>query len=239
MNIRIPPFRSLILFEDDHYIVIDKPPLISSLEDRNDDRNILNMAKGYHEGSQLCHRLDKETSGVLIVSKDQNAYKFMNRQFEDRIIEKEYHAVSDGLHDFKNLLLDKPLSTMSNGVAKIDLRYGKRSITVFNSMDAYKMHTLISCMPKTGRIHQIRAHLASLKAPITGDIAYGGKPFFLSSVKRNYKIGKYEEEHPLIQRLALHAYRIKFKMLSGDYKEVISPYPKDFRVLIHQLAKNI
>lgn len=88
-------------------------------------------------------------------------------------------------------------------------------------------------------MHQIRVHLAYLKAPIIGDIAYGGKPFYLSSIKRNYKIGKFAEEQPLIQRMALHAYQIKIELLSGDYKEVIAPYPKDFKVLINQLDKNM
>jgi 23S rRNA pseudouridine955/2504/2580 synthase len=106
-------------------------------------------------------------------------------------------------------------------------------------MKAYSRHTLVKCRPKTGRTHQIRAHLAFLKAPITGDVLYGGKLFYLSSIKRNYKIGKFEEEHPLIKRLALHAFRVKFKILSGDYKEVTVPYPKDIRVLLYQLEKNL
>jgi 23S rRNA pseudouridine955/2504/2580 synthase len=128
---------------------------------------------------------------------------------------------------------------LQKGITKIDQQFGKRSVTVFTSMKAFKRHTLINCRPLTGRMHQIRVHLAYLNAPITGDETYGGKPFYLSSVKKNYKIGKFVEEQPLIQRLALHAYRIKFRMLTGDFKEVIAPYPKDFRVLLHQLEKNI
>jgi 23S rRNA pseudouridine955/2504/2580 synthase len=197
------------------------------------------LAKKYNEEAQLCHRLDKETSGVLILSKNQHAYKFMNQQFERRTLEKEYHAISDGLHDFKELQIDKPLSTLPKGATRIDLQYGKRSVTVFNSMKAYKRHTLINCRPKTGRMHQIRVHLAYLNAPIAGDITYGGKPFYLSTIKRNYKIGKFEEEQPLIHRMALHAYRVRFKLLSGDYKEVKASYPKDFRVLLNQLEKNL
>jgi 23S rRNA pseudouridine955/2504/2580 synthase len=99
MRNKVQPFATMILFEDDDYIIINKPPFISSLEDRNDEINILLLAKKYHEDAQLCHRLDKETSGVLIISKNQDAYKFMNKQFEGRRIEKEYHAISDGLHD--------------------------------------------------------------------------------------------------------------------------------------------
>jgi len=239
MKNRIPPFASLILFENEDYIIINKPPFISSLQDRVDELNILKLAKKYHEQAQLCHRLDKQTSGILIISKNEEAYKFVNQQFEKRTIEKEYHAISHGLHDFRNLEIDKPLSIHSNGTARIDMRQGKRSVTLLNSMRAFRKHTLINCIPKTGRMHQIRVHLAYLKAPIVGDIAYGGEPFYLSSIKRNYKISKFAEEQPLIHRMALHAYRIGFKLLSGDFKEVIAPYPKDFRVLLNQLEKNM
>ena len=228
----------MILYEDEDYVVINKPPHISSLEDRNEEINILKLARAYNEAAQLCHRLDKDTSGALIISKHPDAYKFMNQEFEKRTIKKTYHAVSDGLHHFSNLKLDKAISAMPKGTSHIDERYGKRSVTIFNSLKAYKKHTLINCNPVSGRQHQIRIHLAFLKAPITGDVTYGGKPFFLSSVKRNYKIGKFAEEQPLIQRLALHAYQLKFRLLNGDYKEVTAPYPKDFRVLLQQLEKN-
>jgi len=239
MKKKIPPFISMILFEDEDYMVINKPPNISSLEDRNEEINILKLARTYQSGAQLCHRLDKNTSGALIISKHPDAYKFMNHEFEKRTIKKAYHAVSDGLHHFLNLKLEKAISTAPKGTSQIDERYGKRSVTIFNSLKAYKKHTLINCNPVTGRLHQIRIHLAYLKAPITGDVTYGGKPFFLSSVKRNYKIGKFAEEQPLIQRLALHAYHLRFRLFNGDYKEVTAPYPKDFRVLLRQLEKNI
>jgi 23S rRNA pseudouridine955/2504/2580 synthase len=239
MKIKISPFSSLILFENEDYVVINKPPYISSLEDRNDELNILKLARRYNEKIQLCHRLDKQTSGVLVLSKNETAYKYMNLQFEKRTLEKEYHAVCDGLHDFKKLKIEKPLSVHTNGTAKIDVRHGKKSITMLHSIKAYKRHTLIHCKPETGRMHQIRIHLSYLNAPISGDVTYGGKPFYLSSIKRNYKIGKFEEEQPLIQRMALHAFQIRFKLLSGDYKEVKAPYPKDFKVLISQLEKNI
>lgn len=238
MKQRIPKFKSMIQYEDDDFIVINKPAFISSLEDRHENINMLKLSRSYFDGAQLCHRLDKETSGVLIIAKNQEAYRFMSQQFEKRKIEKEYHAVTEGLHDFKNLRLDKPLSISSNGLARIEARFGKKSITVFTAVKAFRSHTLVKCIPITGRMHQIRAHLAYLNAPIVGDLNYGGKPFLLSSVKRNYKLGKYEEELPLIRRLALHAYRIKFKVINGEYKEVIAPYPKDFRVLLDQLRKN-
>lgn len=235
---KLPPFEELILFEDLNYIVINKPAFISSLEDRVDPDNLLKIAKKYHNDSFLCHRLDKETSGALIIAKNMDAYKWMAQQFESRKIKKRYHAVVDGIHDFKKIKIELPISKLSKGGVKIDNREGKRSATIINTEKVYKKHSLVSCQPLTGRMHQIRIHLSTLNAPITGDDLYGGKPFYLSSVKRNYKLSKYEEERPLITRLALHAYSLKFQLISGDMEIVTAPYPKDFKVLLTQLEKN-
>lgn len=238
MTVKLPAFQELILFEDDRYIVINKPPGISSLEDRSYPLNILRMAREFNKGLQLCHRLDKETSGVLLLAKDPEAYRQMARRFESRKVQKIYHAVVDGLHDFKETIVDVPIGTLRKGEAKINFVKGKKSLTIFNSLIAYKNHTLVKCEPVTGRLHQIRVHLAWLQAPVTGDILYGGKPFYLSSVKRNYRLGKYEEERPLIQRFALHAVRLSFISFYNCKIDVEAPYPKDFRVLITQLTKN-
>jgi 23S rRNA pseudouridine955/2504/2580 synthase len=87
-------------------------------------------------------------------------------------------------------------------------------------------------------MHQIRVHLAFLKAPITGDEQYGGKPFFLSSVKRDFNLKKTTEEQPLIKRMALHAFALEFTALSGEKVRVEAPYPKDIQALVRQLELN-
>lgn len=230
-------FKSLILSESEDYIIINKPPFISSLEDRNENINILSLARSYHEDAQLCHRLDKETSGALVVAKNPEAYRHMSMQFEDRKVTKIYHAVVDGTHDFDTLKYNQPIYKLSNGTVKVDKR-GKEAVTIFDTIKAYMQHTLVECQPITGRMHQIRIHLAHLGAPITGDLQYGGRPFFLSSVKKKFNIKKDTEEQPLIKRLALHAHKISFKGLQGKSIEVEAPRPKDFAVLIKQLDKN-
>ncbi|MDX1628771.1 MAG: RNA pseudouridine synthase [Fulvivirga sp.] len=230
-------FKDLVLWESEDYIAINKPPFIASLDDRNDEASILSLARGYHEEAQLCHRLDKETSGVLIIAKHPEAYRHLSLQFEDRKVEKTYYAVVDGIHDFKNTKCERPIYKLSNGTVKIDAR-GKRAVTYITTMKAFKQHSLVSCQPVTGRMHQIRIHLSSLQAPITGDLTYGGRPFYLSSVKRKYNLKKGTEEQPLIKRLALHARHIKFKGLKEEVIEQVAPEPKDFKVLVKQLDKN-
>lgn len=238
MKNKLPSFSSIILFEDDNYMVVNKPPLLSSLEDRQESSNLLQIARKYLPEAQLCHRLDKDTSGVLILSRNHEAYRSMAVYFENRRVTKIYHAVVDGIHNFQEVKVEAPIAIVQGSAARIDYRHGKKTLTLFTSLKAFRNHTLIKCQPVTGRMHQIRVHLSYLHAPITGDLTYGGTPFYLSSIKRNYHLGKYEEERPLIKRLALHARSITFPLLDHSDKMVEAPYPKDFEILLKQLEKN-
>ncbi|MCG8476348.1 MAG: pseudouridine synthase [Cytophagales bacterium] len=231
-------FKDLVLFENEDYAVINKPPFISTLEDRHMSYNILSMAKEVYDDPQVCHRLDKDTSGALVIAKHQEAYRHLAIQFEKRKVEKVYHAISEGLHEFKDKTCQLPILQLKKGIVKIDFREGKAAETVFNTIEGYKHHTLVEARPRTGRMHQIRIHLSSLKAPIVSDEKYGGQPFFLSKIKRKYAAGKYGEEQPLIKRFALHARRIDFLGLDGQPLSIEAPYPKDFQVLVKQLEKN-
>ncbi len=230
--------EDLILFEDDDFILINKPPYVSTLEDRHEKVNLLGLARDYISTAQVCHRLDKDTSGVLAIAKNPEAYRHMSLQFEKREVTKVYHAVVDGIHNFKDDLVDLPILKQDDGVVKISKREGKSAQTYFTSLKSYKLHTLVECRPVTGRMHQIRIHLSTLKASITGDELYGGKPFFLSSVKRGFNLKKETEEQPIMRRMALHAYALTFADLKGDKKTVDAPYPKDIQALIKQLENN-
>jgi 23S rRNA pseudouridine955/2504/2580 synthase len=230
-------FKDLILFEDNDFIVINKPPFISTLEDRVDAVNILTLAREVEPDPQVCHRLDKDTSGVLAIARNPEAYRHLSMQFENREVTKTYHAVSDGVHHFENKLMDAAIAKLSDGTVKIS-REGKPAQTYFTTIKNYKAHTLIRCNPITGRMHQIRIHLTLLKAPITGDETYGGLPFFVSSVKRNFHLKKMTDEQPLMKRMALHAFSLEFALLNGEKVTVEAPYPKDFKALIKQLEAN-
>lgn len=226
-----------IIFEDDHYIAINKPPYVATLEDRSSNLNVLAMAKDYWAEAQVCHRLDKETSGVLLISKSPDAYREAAIQFEKRRVKKIYHAVVEGLHEFKHEKIDLPIEVRSNGPVYISHREGKPSTTIVTTLDAYREHSLVAAEPLTGRMHQIRVHLAAMNAPIVSDLLYGGRPFYLSSLKRKFKLKKFTEEQPLMKRVALHAFSLDLQNIDGSELNIKAPYPKDFGVLVKQLEK--
>jgi 23S rRNA pseudouridine955/2504/2580 synthase len=237
--LKYPSFKDLILFENDDYIVVNKPPFVASLDERggSGEVNILRLAKQYSADAQVCHRLDKETSGAIIIAKTPEAYRSVAMQFEKRKVNKVYHAVVDGQFTFNELFIDLPILNDGNKSVTIDRKEGKRAETIFNSIKNYRHYTLVECKPITGRMHQIRIHLATQRAAIAGDDMYRGKPVFLSSMKKGYRIAKDDEELPIMKRFALHARHLVFKGLDGADIVIEAPYPKDFATLIKLLDK--
>jgi len=238
--LKLPKIKleEIILFEDHDFIIVNKPPFLSTLEDRQQSVNLLMLARAYVPIAQICHRLDKETSGALAIAKNPEAYRHLSIQFEKRQVRKIYHAVVDGIHDVREELVDVPILKLQDGVVKLSKRDGKPAQTYFTSLLAYRLHTLMECRPVTGRMHQIRVHLSVLGAPIIGDTVYGGKPFFLSQVKRGFNLKKETEEQPFMKRMALHAFSLEFLDLEGNALKVQAPYQKDMQALIRQLELN-
>jgi 23S rRNA pseudouridine955/2504/2580 synthase len=233
-------FQDLILHEDQDYILINKPPYVSTLDERTiDSTSIIRLAKAYWEDAQVCHRLDKETSGILAIAKNPAAYRNLAIQFEDRVVKKIYHAVVEGIHQFDGVDVYLPITRTSGGKVRIDKKEGKEAETIFYTKEVFKKHTLVECFPLTGRMHQIRIHLACLKAPIVSDEFYGGHKLYLSELKRKFNLKKFTEEQPLISRVALHAFALEFVALNGEQLRVEAPYPKDIAALLRQLRANV
>lgn len=235
---KFPKFKDLIIFEDDNLIAINKPPFVSSLDDRSGGEvNILRLAKRYWADAQVCHRLDRETSGVLLIAKNPETYRLISIEFERRRVDKAYHAVIEGTHRFEELHVDLPILNQGNKNVSIDRANGKAAETIFNSIQFFRNYTLVECKPITGRMHQIRIHLATQRAAIVGDDMYRGKPVFLSQIKkRGYTLSKGEEETPIMKRFALHAWKVNFKIAEKEYS-FEAPYPKDFATLVRLLEK--
>lgn len=231
-------FKKQILLEDDDFIILNKPPFISSVDEHDGTRiSVLSIARSINPDYNVCHRLDKETSGALVLSKNKDAYRHLSIQFENQKVKKTYHALVAGFHQFSNTHVNLPLTKLTNGKIKIDLFNGKPSETYFNTLCNYKKCTLVECLPMTGRMHQVRIHLSSLNASVVGDEIYGGKHLFLSEFKRDYNFKRDEDETPMIKRFALHAHKISFVTLNNTEINIEAPYPKDFRALIRVLDK--
>lgn len=235
---KVPKFSELIIFEDDNLLAINKPPFVASLDERDGGGvNILRLAKKYYSDSQICHRLDKETSGVLLIAKNPETYRHVSIEFEKRRVNKVYHAIIHGNHVFDDLSVKLPILNQGNKNVKISWNNGKSAETLFRSIRYYKHFTLVECKPITGRMHQIRIHLASQHAAIVGDDMYKGSPVFLSQIKkRGYTLSKGEEELPIMKRFALHSKAVDFT-INGKKYSFEADYPKDFAVLLKQLDK--
>lgn len=236
--IKIPKFKDLILHEDDDLIVVNKPPFLASLDEREGGEiNLLRLAKRYCPEAQVCHRLDKETSGLILIAKNPATYRLVSIEFEKRRVEKIYHALVGGIHNFQDLEVNLPILNQGNKNVSIDRARGKEAVTYFQATRFFRNYTLLECRPVTGRMHQIRIHLATQGAPIVGDSAYRGKPVYLSEIKRRgYSLSKGQVEQPLIKRFALHAFGLKIKIADQDYV-FEAPYPKDFATLLKLLDK--
>ena len=234
---QLPDLNDLCVFEDEHLLFINKPAGISSLEDRNRPGiSVLAAVRKHLPDAQLCHRLDKETSGILAVAKHNEAYRQMAMLFEARKIAKHYHAVVAGQIAAEHMEIKLPLTIGGNGLARVDKREGKQAVTCITTLKNFLHYTLLLCEPVTGRLHQIRAHLAAIHFPIVADEAYGGKIPMLSELKKKFKTGKTETEGGMIKRVALHAYALEFACFDKNYS-VAAPYPKDFDVLLKLLEK--
>jgi 23S rRNA pseudouridine955/2504/2580 synthase len=229
------PLAIQIIQETEDWVCIHKPPYVPSMPERGKytAESVIEWAQKKYDTAILCHRLDRETSGVMVVAKTPETHRHLSIQFEHRKITKRYHAIADGAVLFNELVVDLPINTDDLNHIKIDRRNGKQACTTFHTIEEFKHFSLIECRPKTGRLHQIRVHLASQNAKIAGDIRYGSRLPLLSGIKRKLS----GDDQPMIQRFALHAFEIEFENLDGTAVTVQAPYAKDFEVFLKLLRK--
>lgn len=187
------------------------------------------------------HRLDMETSGVLLCSKNRKAHDSLSGQFQDRKVEKRYLALTRGVPPERVMTIKRPMMEDDRypGRMRCSRNTGKPAETLLCLLTQWRGYALLEVFPKTGRTHQIRVHLTSIRCPVLADPLYGdGKPLMLSDIKHGYKKKKDEEERPLIGRLALHAESITFvHPVTGETVTICSPMPKSFEVSIKYLKR--
>jgi RluA family pseudouridine synthase len=229
-----------ILFEDTSLLVLNKPSGLLVLPDRFDKRipNLFEILREQLSRVYVVHRLDKETSGVIVFAKSSSAHRGLNSQFEDRAMKKVYHAIVIGRPSDERWVVNVPLGGMSNpGVVRVDRKRGKEAVTEFRLVKRFDGFAFVEARPETGRTHQIRVHLQYVGLPILGDEVYGGgSAFFLSQVKERYRTE--EEEKPLLSRVALHAESLTVvHPQTGERLTVAAALPKDMRSVLRYLEK--
>ena len=231
-----------IIFENDSFVAINKPAGLLSIPDREQTQTSLKDILITKYGSIFTvHRLDKETSGIILFAKNETAHKYYSRLFEERKTEKYYMGLVLGSPAVKKGTIDAPISehSLQKGLMVVH-RNGKPSVTDYEVMEEHRSFSLLQFQLHTGRTHQIRVHCKNIGHPLACDELYGdGKPILLSSIKRKYKLSKHDEdERPMLNRLALHAYRLKFTDMDGKDFDLIAELPKDIRAFLQQLKKN-
>ena len=236
--------RWSIIYEDDSVIVINKPPNWSSIPDRFDEskQNIYASISSYRDQIYMVHRLDRDTSGVMVLAKTKSAHKHLSEQFEQREIEKVYHAFVEATPRENQFEVDAPIVYSHSSKSQVYIgKTGKESFTSFKLLEQWKDFSLLECRPKTGRMHQIRIHLQHAGHPLIIDPSYGTRSEFkISEIKsrKKYHLKKYTEERPLLKRHTLHAYSLSFVNPENNKKESYTvEYPKDLRALKNQLGK--
>lgn len=230
-----------ILLETADFIAIDKPAGLLSIPDReNKEPSLKSRLRDQYGNIFTVHRLDRETSGVIIFAKNETTHKYLSKIFEERAVEKTYQGIVLGTPPQQKDTIDLP--TMEHptkpGVMVINRR-GKAALTDYEVVETIGPYSFLQFRIHTGRTHQIRIHMHSIGHPIACDDLYGdGKPIFLSGIKRNFKLSKSEEaERPLLARLALHSQLLRFTDAGGRPHAIEAPLPKDLRALLQQLRK--
>lgn len=233
----------IVLAETEDYIAISKPSGMLTLPDRHD--GLLQSLRGWMEKHYgkiwVVHRLDKDTSGLILFARNEEAHKFFSQLFEERNIQKTYLGLVMGKPIHTEGIIEAPLSEhpSKNGTMVVYAK-GKPSRTDYRVVKSWNSYSLLEFDLHTGRTHQIRVHCKSIGHPIACDPLYGdGKPVLLSSVKKKFKLSKNEEEEkPLFNRLALHSSGLCFTDRNGQEVILNAPLPKDMLALIQQLDKH-
>jgi RluA family pseudouridine synthase len=240
-----------ILHEDSDIVAVSKPAGLATIPGRGEASSVLEQLarqSGIPCSGQadprlrVVHRLDKDTSGVLVFARNSAAQKHLSHQFQNNAVEKEYLALVAGRPDSDAGEIDTRIGVHPTDRKRMAVlkKGGRPARTLWRLEESFRDFSLLRVFPKTGKTHQIRVHLAHIGLPLAVDPLYGGRrpAILLSELKRGYRAKPGEPERPLIARLTLHAHRLTIQDPRGDQLTVAKDLPKDFAVTLSQLRKH-
>jgi 23S rRNA pseudouridine1911/1915/1917 synthase len=250
-------FDLSIIYEDDDLLVIDKPAGLLVIPDRWDASKptvvklvrayltIQAAAKGTISAEPpriwVVHRLDRDTSGVLILAKSSRVHAALSQQFERGTVMKTYLALVSGQDIHAEGVIRLPIGPhpQKPGRMTVQRRQGKSAITRYTAVGRFRAYTLLEVRPQTGRSHQIRVHLQAIGHPLAIDPLYGSNaPLLLSALKPSYRPKAGMVEHPLMTRLTLHAQALELMHPTyGRPCTWVAPLPKDFAAVLRNLRR--
>jgi 23S rRNA pseudouridine1911/1915/1917 synthase len=242
-----------ILYEDEHIIAVNKPPGMVVHPARGHWSGTLASALSFHfrqlssaggpTRPGIVHRLDRDTSGVMVVAKTDPMHFALAAQFEARTTEKEYFAITAGVPDRDRDHVEQPIGVHPHQREKMAIRAGHGSsrdaATFYEVLERFDGFASVKVLPKTGRTHQIRVHLAHIGCPVLCDKLYGGRAAITRGELRRARVGqppRPNDDEVILTRQALHARRIKLAHpATGDPIEFIAPLPADIESVLKAL----
>jgi len=208
---KIKKFWKNTIYEDENLIAINKPSGLASQGGSGIEISVDDFVRD--RKFQLVHRLDKDTSGLLLIAKTKASAEFLTNLFKNKEIEKTYIALVDGVVKKENGIIDIPLSKQNigkNEKVQVDIEFGKKATTKYRVLNIFENFTELELKPITGRTHQLRVHCKEIGHPIINDYKYGGKKV---AIKDKFS------------QLCLHSYQIKIPDYYGKELLIITPYP--------------
>jgi RluA family pseudouridine synthase len=211
-----------ILYDDENFIVVNKPPLLASVPggwaDASAGENLVEQLTSAYGRIWIVHRLDRGTSGVILFARNAVSHRALSISFESHQVHKEYHALVCNVPNWEEHVA-RHLLRQDVGHAHrtvVDHLRGKSAVTRFRVLERFSSHSLLKAVPETGRTHQVRAHASALGFPLLGDKLYGAP------------------QTDLIGRPALHAWSLSFTF-EGKSFSYTAPYPPDFSLALETL----
>lgn len=228
------------IFENEDFIIINKPAGLLSIPDRTQSElSLKEMLQHRYAQIFTVHRLDRETSGIIVFAKQEAAHRQLSELFESRQVEKYYLGLVHGRMRPEEGMIETPIMEHPSKKGKmITHAKGKPSVTSYRVLENFLLYAWVSFRIYTGRTHQIRVHMQDLGHSIVCDDLYGSaEPIYISDLKRNYHLSKSEEnERPILSRLALHSSQLVFQY-NGQRYSFEAEVPKDLKATLQQLRK--